>query len=526
VSLLILSGCTSPMQYIHNGFKVGPNYERPPAPVAEDWIDASDKRLRKDCDHNCDWWLTLKDPVLNALIVQTYQENLTLRQAGYRVLAARARLAFNVGAFFPQQQNFTGSYTRNKVSVERANASPGIEQWFDNWQGQFNLAWELDFWGRYRRAIEAADDDLDASIEGFDDVLVTLLADTGTTYVQLRSFQKQLELTRANAELQRENYKIAKARFDGGLVSAADPDQALSDLSQTEALIPTLEISIRRANDRLCVLLGIPVRDLTKELGASPIPTPPPEVCVGIPADLLTRRPDIRRAERTAAAQCARIGVAESELYPHISIMGNIGLQAEHFGDLWKGTPAMIGQVGPSVQWNILNYGRLLSNIRFEDARFQELVANYQQTVLAAGADVEDALIAFVKLHDRVKSLQSSVDASRDGVRVAVANYQQGRINFVVVSTLQVSLLQQENLLAQAQGDLAISLIQVYRALGGGWQIRLADSNAAGACGAPSVLPRLWPPATPPAADEKKPAKADDSKPQQPMNNDVPKPKP
>ena len=223
--------------------------------------------------------------------------------------------------------------------------------------------------------------------------------------------------------------------------------------------------------------------DLTIELGTAPIPTPPPEVCVGIPADLLTRRPDVRRAERVAAAQCARIGIAESELYPHISVIGNIGLQAEHFTDLWKGTPAMTGQVGPSVQWNILNYGRLISNIRFEDARFQELVTNYQRTVLSADADVEDALIAFIKLHDRVRSLQESVEASRDGVRVAIANYQQGRINFVVVSTLQVALLQQENQLAQSQGDLAISLIQVYRALGGGWQIRLADSHRNGACG-------------------------------------------
>jgi NodT family efflux transporter outer membrane factor (OMF) lipoprotein len=501
---LALSGCTTLGEYVHNGFKVGPNYSRPPAPIAEDWIDATDQRLRKDCDHNCDWWLTFNDPVLDALVVQTYQENLTLREAGYRVLAARARLAFNVGNIFPQQQDFSGSYTRNKISVEAANAFPGFtKQWFSNWEGGFNLAWELDFWGRYRRAIEAADADLDASIENYDDILVTLLADTGSTYVQIRTLQKQLELTRANAELQRENYKIAKARFDGGLVSGFDPDQALSDLAQTEALIPSLEISLRRANDRLCVLLGIPVRDLTKELGEAPIPTPPPEVCVGIPADLLTRRPDIRRAERDAAAQCARIGIAESEFYPAISVIGNIGLQAEHFPDLWKGVPAMTAQVGPAVQWKILNYGRLLANVRFEDARFQEVVARYQQTVLAADADVEDALIAFIKLHDRVKFLQQSVEASRDGVGIAMANYQQGRVNFVVVSTLQVALLEQENLLAQAQGDLAVSLIQVYRALGGGWQIRLADSNAAGACGAPSVLPRPWPLPTPAPAEKK-----------------------
>src|SRR5207245_2686127 len=196
-----------------------------------------------------------------------------------------------------------------------------------------------------------------------DAVLVTLLGDVASNYVQLRTFEQRIEYTRANVELQRETLKIVEARFKAGTTTKLDVAQALSTLEQTEAQIPELEISLRLANNQLCILLGIPPEELRARLGAAPIPTAPAEVAAGIPADLLRRRPDVRRAERQAAAQSAEIGVAEADFYPHISITGSIGYSAEQFKNLFR-TTALAGTIGPSFQWNILNYGRILNNVR------------------------------------------------------------------------------------------------------------------------------------------------------------------
>jgi outer membrane protein TolC len=251
-----------------------------------------------------------------------------------------------------------------------------------------------------------------------------------------------------------------------------DVDQAQSNLSQTQALIPRFEIDLRRATNRLCILLGMPPVDLQARLGAGAIPTAPPDVAVGIPAELLTRRPEVRRAEREAAAQCARIGVAVSELYPHIAVSGTVGFSAENFKDLLKDR-SLQGSVGPSFQWNVLNYGRLVNNIRLQDARFQELVLSYQNTVLRANQEVEDGLIRFLKSQERSRDLAQSVEAAERAVRVALVQYRGGLVDFNRVALLEQNLVVQQDLLAQAQGDIAIGLVEVYKSLGGGWQIRL-----------------------------------------------------
>lgn len=476
LSTFSLSGCTTLRDYIHNGYKVGPNYSRPAAPVAPDWIDAGDQRVRKDSDDHRQWWAVFNDPVLNSFIGQSYLENLTLREAGFRILEARAYRGIQVGNLFPQTQQETGGFSRNGISVMAANRQFSPDRFFDQWQDGFNLAWELDFWGRFRRSVAAADANLDASIEDYDDVLVTLLADVATSYVQARTLQTRIVLARANAEIQRESLKIANAKFKGGDTTKIDVDQAMSDLATTESLIPALEISLRQTTNRLCILLGIPPRDLSKDLGDAPIPTAAPEVAVGIPAELLTRRPDIRRAERNAAAQCEQIGIAVADLYPHISVTGTIGLEAAQMPNFFN-SKAMYGSVGPSYQWNILNYGRLINNVRLQDARFQELVTHYQQKVLTADGEVENGLIAFLKSQEQAKFLAESVDASADGLRLALINYREGKISFVFVARLQELLVQQQDNLAQAQGNIALGLIQVYKALGGGWQIRLADGT-------------------------------------------------
>ena len=306
---LSLCGCTPFSEYIQNGFKVGPNYRKPPAPVAVDWIDAQDKRLRRGPDDLSQWWKVFHDPVLDNLICSAYRQNLTLRQAGFRVLEARAQLGITVGNIFPQLQNMTGSYERDAVSAETANrtVSGTVKRFYGQWNYGFNLAWELDFWGRFRRAIESDSASLDASVEGYDDVLVTLLSDVATAYVQMRTLEKRIAYARKNVAIQRVSYDIARDRKIGNLASGLDVDQALSTLRQTEAIIPVLETSLRQTTNQLCILLGIPPEELRTRLGPGDIPTAPPDVVVGIPADLLRRRPDVREAERLAAAQSARL---------------------------------------------------------------------------------------------------------------------------------------------------------------------------------------------------------------------------
>jgi NodT family efflux transporter outer membrane factor (OMF) lipoprotein len=480
--LLIVSvltgGCTTLGDYIHNGFKVGPNYGRPPAPVAKDWIDAADKRVRKDEDDLSKWWTVFNDPVLDSLICSAYQQNLSLREAGFRVLQARAQLCIDIGNLFPQTQQATGDYTRNALSRETAGSRSNPttnrgKRWFQQWDYGFNLSWELDFWGRFRRAIEADEATLDASVENYDDVLVTLLSDVATNYTQLRTTEQRIKYAKQNVELQRKTLTIVEGRFKAGAagVTEVDVDQARSTLESTQADIPELEITLRQANNQLCILLGLPPEDLQARLGEAPIPTAPPAVAVGIPIDLLRRRPDVRRDERLAAAQSALIGVADAEFYPHLAINGTFGWSAEHFKDLFN-EQAFNGTFGPSFTWNILNYGRILSNVHLQDAKFQELVATYQNTVLRAGQDVENGLVTFLKAQESMKLQAASVDDAEKAVRIALAQYAAGTIDFTRVTQLETALVQLQDTLAQSRGQIATGLIQVYKALGGGWQIR------------------------------------------------------
>lgn len=486
--LAITCGCTPLREYVDNGFKVGANYLRPAAPVAADWIDAGDVRVRQEQDSLEHWWEVFNDPALNALVNNAVNQNLTLREAGFRVMRARAVRAVAVGEFFPQQQDVTGGYSRNAMSNQTANTAFLQDQFFDQWSGGFNLGWELDFWGRFRRAIEAADADLDASVENYDDVVVTLLADVASAYIELRTLQKQIELVNANAALQAETLKIVTAKFSGGMVSELDVDQAKSNLAQTQALAPQLEIPLRQAELRLCVLMGMPPTDLTRMIGVGAIPTAPPSVAVGIPARLLTQRPDVRRAERDVAAQSARVGVAESELYPHIGITGAVGVSAQRFDNLFT-SDALQGTVGPSFQWNVLNYGRLLNAVRAHDARLAELIAFYQNTVLRANAEVESGLVRFLRSQEQSQFLDQSVDASMRATKVALTQYEFGMIDFNRVVLIEQTLVQQQDLYAQAEGDIALGLVEVYRALGGGWQVRLEEP------GVPVPLPPLDGPA-------------------------------
>jgi NodT family efflux transporter outer membrane factor (OMF) lipoprotein len=494
---VLSAGCTSPLEYIRNGFKVGPNYAKPPAPVANQWIDAADKRVRSETGDLSKWWTVFNDPVLDSLICFAYQQNLTVRVAGFRVLEARAQLLIDAGNLFPQKQQMTGDYTRTGLSERTANnflsfGIPGVRRWYSQWDYGFNLSWELDFWGRFRRAVESDVDTLDASIENYDAALVTLCGDLATAYVQYRTFQARIKYAEDNVELQRQTLEITEARFKAGTVSELDVAQARSTMEQTQATIPVLRISLRQSENQMCILLGIPPIELESKLGSAPIPVTPPEVVVGIPADLLRRRPDVRSAERQAAAQSAQIGVAESDFYPHIAITGTMGWSAQEFKDVFRSS-AFNGTIGPSFQWNILNYGRVLNNVRLQDAKFQELVATYQNTVLSAAQEVENGIVTYLQSHEQVKYQAASTDDALKAVKLSLVQYKAGIVDFTRVTQLELNLVPLQDTLAQAQGEIATGLVQVYRGLGGGWQIRITgcETGNVDQLGMPRTLPNL-----------------------------------
>jgi NodT family efflux transporter outer membrane factor (OMF) lipoprotein len=318
-------------------------------------------------------------------------------------------------------------------------------------------------------------------------------------YVQYRTLEQQIAYANYNVDLQRQTLTIVEARFRAGTTGELDVHQSRSTLAQTQAGIPELEISLRQAANRLCVLLGMPPEDLRARLGAAPIPTAPTDVAVGIPADLLRRRPDIRRAERTAAAHSAQIGIAEADFYPAISIVGTIGYSAEEFPSLFRQT-AFNGTIGPSFNWKILNYGRILNNVRAQQARFQELITTYQQTVLTANREAEDGLVTFLRAQTRTRFQAESVDRAQKAVTLGLVQYQAGTVDFTRITQLEQNLVLQQNTLAVARGEIAEGLIQTYRALGGGWEFRLTGADP-GQTGSSVTVPSnpAPPPPAPPA---------------------------
>ncbi len=464
---LLVSGCTT----------VGPDYVEPPGPVAEQWMDIDDPRVKAEPADLVDWWTVFNDPVLDFLVLTAYKQNLPLQIAGIRILEARAQLGIAVGRQYPQVQQTTGELTRVEISENAANTGGPTDTSFTDVRVGFDTAWEIDFWGRFRREVEAGNANLGASIADYDDILVSLIAEVAATYVQIRTFEDRLRLARANVKIQERSLRIADVRFRNGAVTELDVQEARSNLRNTQALIPELETGLRQAENALSVLLGMPPSDLQDVLGGPrPIPIPPRDVTVGVPAELLRRRPDIRRAERQAATQSAEIGIAVADLYPRFTLAGFVGLQSSDsrgtsLSDLFDGD-SFTGFVGPSFSWPLLNYGRLKNNVRVQDARFQQLVVNYQETVLKAAEEVENAMVAFLRAQEQVNVLADAVEAQKRAVDLSLIQYRDGVITFTRVLDSQERLTNQQDRLAETKGATALNLIAMYKGLGGGWQIR------------------------------------------------------
>jgi NodT family efflux transporter outer membrane factor (OMF) lipoprotein len=443
--------------------------------VAAEWIQARDPRTQGPPPRDGIWWEVFQDPILNSLIGLAYQQNPNLRSVGTRVIQARAQQAIAVGNIFPQSQQLLGIYSYG--NVVRSPAHIEITA--------FNLSWELDFWGKYRRQVESANASLDASVENYDAALVTLLADLATNYVQYRVAQQRIKIARDNLQLQERLVAVAQRQQRVGTATVLDAEQLRTLMEQTRSSIPALEITRGQANDTLCILLGEPPHDLEPELGPGPdlgslpMPQTPASVAVGIPADLLRRRPDVRSAERQIAAQSARIGVAKADLYPSISIGTTLG--QEDIGLAILKSSGGLAFIMPQFSWNILNYGRLVNNVHLQDARTQELIATYQNQVLTAAREVQTALRGFLRSQEQADALARSAAAAVTAERIEEQLFDQVRADVNRLFTLANARLQAQDQLAVAQGNIALNLITVYRALGGGWELRLQSDHPRGA---------------------------------------------
>lgn len=483
-SAICVTGCmTGPKEYFRNGFKVGPNYRTPAAPVAESWVDIGDTRVISAPNENWAWWTAFNDPVMSQLVVMASNQNLTLREAGFRIMEARAIAAQSRGQLLPQSQTASGGYSRQLLSeqvgfVGGGGGGLGVPREFSIWNGGSQFNWELDFWGRFRRAIEAADANLDSTVENYDDVMVILIADVAAAYVNVRTLEQRLRYARHNVETQSASLKLAEDRKNFGAGSQLDVAQALTNVAQTEATIPQFEADLRQAENLLCTLMGFPPQDIKVLLSptgeVTPIPGAPSEVVLGIPAELVRRRPDVRRQERLVAQQSAMIGVAEADLYPAFSINGQIAVRASQFNDLFS-AQALTGNIGPSFNWNILNYGRIRNNVAAQEARYMQLVTTYQQTVLDANREAEDAIVRFLQAQQQVLILRKGVNAADQSAQLVNELYEGGQTDFGRVFVAELALVQQQDALAVAEGTVAQSLVAINRALGGGWQLRLQN---------------------------------------------------
>ena len=467
---------------------IGPDFETPESALSSKWMESKDPRLAEKPEEYREWWKGFNDPILNHLIELAYAQNLSLRATGVKILTARANLGMAIGDLYPQEQKLEGlvwdiHLPKSGLSerLPTNNSASGTSEgafWYDRLAPTVN--WEIDVWGKFRRAIESADASMLAQVAGYDSMLVSLNGDVANVYINIRTLERQIDIARSNIEVQKGALKIAESKFRGGSSSRRDVEQAKTVLGSTQAMVPKLEAFLRSSKNSLCYLLGSPPHDIEHLLGDGKsygvIPTPPVQVAVGIPLDLLRRRPDIREAEYQAQAQSAQIGVAKAQLYPAFSISGSFAFvsssaSGHSLSDIFAWGNNFY-RFGPGFQWNILNYGQITNQVRYNDAKYQSLVIAYQDKVLKAQQEVEDSLILFLKLQDSAEFLAQSTAAAKRSLDLATLQYKEGIADFTTVLTAEQSLLQQQDSFARTLGDVAGSLVVAYRSMGGGWQIR------------------------------------------------------
>lgn len=455
---------------------VGPNYKEPKKPIAHDWIknDSTVKSKHNPARH-AKWWRVFHDPNLSALIEAGYQNNLTLQSAGVRVLQMRAQLAQSVGSLYPQQQALIGNYQYYRMgggyleSVLPSNFTAATLG--------FSANWEIDFWGKYRRAILSNDAAFLASYAAYDQALVTLVADIASMYVNIRTTQSLITVTQQNINLQSASLKLTKSRYNAGQISLQDVEQAKTELAETQSQLPTLISQLQQQKDALGVLLGTTPDKvnavISKRYG---IPIAPKEVAVDIPKEALARRPDIHEARLNAIAQSELIGATKASLYPALSLSGTFTFAANtingsSMSDLFSWSNRNV-TAGPAINWPLLNYGQITNSVRAQDAAFQQALLSYMNLVLQAQQEVQDSITRFIEAKKTEALLAKASRSSVIATKLTMIRYKEGEVDYTTVLYAQQQQLRVQSSLVQAQGEVPQALIALYRALGGGWQIR------------------------------------------------------
>jgi len=458
------------------GCAVGPNYKRPQVAVPNQWTVAPARGTSAKPPQTDAWWSSFQDPELNSLIQRAVDRNLDLKVAAERVLEARAARGIVKSSFYPSVQGTasasrfrerafvaTGSATAPRVSVVPVEAN--------SFQGGLEAAWELDVFGRIRRATQAATADVTAAEENRRDVLVILLGDVGRVYAQLRGFQRRLEIANKNIKTQQDTLDLTAARSKAGLATELDVSRAAAQLEFTKAAVPTLLTGINVSIHRLSVLLGEEPGALRSELEKTePIPPAGPDVEVGLPSDLLKRRPDIRRTEAQLAAATARIGEAKADLFPRFLLTGTAGRQAAQLHDLTLGLGNFFS-AGPGISLPLFTGGRIRSNIAVQTSRQRSALINYQSAILNSLEEVQNALVSYSQEQERRDRLNQAVEHSQLAVDLAAEQYRAGLVDFLSVLDAQRELYANEDQFVQSQTSVTTNLVALYRALGGGWSV-------------------------------------------------------
>jgi NodT family efflux transporter outer membrane factor (OMF) lipoprotein len=452
------------------GCVVGPDYHPPQFPAPQQWASpqaGGETNLPADA---AAWWESFHDAELDSLVVRAAQSNLNLRAALARVREARAA-AGGIAAGRSPIINADGSYASERLSVNGFPSFPaGFPVEAGVYQAGFDAAWELDVFGGVRRATEAAQANVAAAEFGRSELLITITAEVARHYVAARSFQRRLAVAGANIHSQEQILALTRDRLAQGLTGELDVQEADALLASTRAQPPVFETGFREAVYQLALLLGQPPGALLDELtNAAPIPAAPPSVPVGLPSDLLQRRPDVRRAERQLAAATALVGAATSDLYPKFSLTGDAGLQSIGVGD-WFDAGSRFWTAGPTVQWRIFDAGRVRAAIQARSASADQALAAYEQSMLAAFTDVETALTAYAQEQTRRLSLEHAAQANEQVVAIATDLYRHGLADFLRVLEAQRALYQSQDALIESERAVSSNLIALYKALGGGWE--------------------------------------------------------
>ena len=454
LAALMLAGCA-----------VGTNYVPPDTVAPATWHSQLEDGLAAkatDPQTLASWWVALDDPGLSRLMERAVAGNLDLKKAQSRIREARARRGAAKGAFFPTF-DATGSATWS-----RAGAVAGASAGGQTYASSLDAGWELDLFGGTRRSVEAAQANLQASEEDLRDVLVSLLAETALNYVEVRTFQARLAAAEASLRAQDETYQLTGWRCQAGLDDELAMQQARYNLENTRSQMPTLRTGLEEAMNRIAVLLGEPPGKVHADLERpEPIPVPPPEVAVGVPADVMRRRPDVRRAERELAAQTARVGVATAELYPKLTLNGSVGLETLSLSNP-SSSATWAASGGPRISWPIFN-AAVRPNIEVQSALQEQALIQYEAAVLSSLEEVENALVAYAQEQRRRDSLRKATEAAQEAVELARYKYQAGLTDFSNVLDAERSLLSFQDQLNQSSGTVTSNVIRLYKALGGGW---------------------------------------------------------